>query len=276
MLGLQNRLRDRLDAAQQHYDSCQLCEHRCGVRRNVGERGVCKATDAARVFRHRVEYGEELEIIPSHLFYLSGCDLRCAFCIAGANAFDPQRGEDLTTELFRSAVAWGIEQGSRTLQWVGGEPTIHLPRILQVMSECDALPPIVWKSDFYGTPDAFRLLDGLVDTYIADFKFGNDACAQRIASVDNYVAIITRNLQLAARQGNLIVRHLLLPGHFECCFAPIVQQLQRVLPGVKFSLRDGYLPKWRAGQFSELSRRLPAGEGSRAARFAREHGINLL
>ncbi|MBL8849103.1 MAG: radical SAM protein, partial [Planctomycetaceae bacterium] len=208
------------------------------MRRNAGERGVCKATDTTRVFRHRVEYGEELEIIPSHLFYLSGCDLRCAFCIAGANAFDPGRGEELTPELFRTAVAWGIEQGARTLQWVGGEPTIHLPRILQVMSSCDTLPPIVWKSDFYGTPEAFHLLDSLVDTYIADFKFGNDGCAQRIASVDNYVAIVTRNLQTAARQGNLIVRHLLLPGHFDCCFVPILQQLRRALPGVKFSLRD--------------------------------------
>ncbi|MBL8851316.1 MAG: hypothetical protein JNG89_16660, partial [Planctomycetaceae bacterium] len=127
-----------------------------------------------------------------------------------------------------------------------------------------------------GTPEAFHLLDSLVDTYIADFKFGNDSCAQRIASVDNYVAIVTRNLQTAARQGSLIVRHLLLPGHFDCCFVPIVQQLRRALPGVKFSLRDGYLPKWRAGQFSELSRRLPAGEGNRAAQFARDHGIKLL
>jgi putative pyruvate formate lyase activating enzyme len=142
-----------------------------------------------------------MEIIPSHLFYLSGCDLRCGFCIAGANAFDPNRGEDLTSELFRTAVIWGIEQGARTLQWVGGEPTIHLPRILQVMSDCEALPPVVWKSDFYGTTEAFRLLDGVADTYIADFKFGIDRCAQRIASVENYVAIITRNLLFAARQG---------------------------------------------------------------------------
>ena len=92
------------------------------------------------------------------------------------------------------------------------------------MAGCDDLPPVVWKSDFYGTPDAFELLNGIVDVYVADFKFGNDACAYRLAKVDRYVSILTRNL-VAANQGDLIVRHLLLPGHFECCYRPIVEVL---------------------------------------------------
>ena len=62
----------RVLKAQMHYRNCALCEHRCGVDRRAGERGPCKAGDIARVFRHRVEYGEELDLIPSHLFYLSG------------------------------------------------------------------------------------------------------------------------------------------------------------------------------------------------------------
>ena len=63
----------------------------------------------------------------------------------------------------------------------------------------------------------------------------------------NYLAIVKRNLKIAAAQGDLIVRHLILPGHFDCCFRPIVGWLRANLPGVKFSLRDGYLPSWRAG-----------------------------
>ena len=169
--------RDRLELARSHYRSCSLCEHRCGANREAGERGPCKAGPVARVYKHRLEYGEEWELVPSHLFYLSGCDLRCAFCVAEANAFDPRRRRALSREFFAQAVEWGRQQGARTLQWVGGEPTIHLPAILDAMADCNEIAPVVWKSDFYGTPDAFALLDGVVNIYLADFKFGADACA---------------------------------------------------------------------------------------------------
>lgn len=269
-------LSSQLPSAMAHFQRCFLCEHRCGANRVAGERGPCKAGVEARVFRHRVEYGEELELIPSHLFYLSGCDLRCAFCIAEANAFDPSRGDKLTAEFLQPAIDWGRQQGAKNIQWVGGEPTIHLPRILEVMSRCHELPPVVWKSDFYGTPEALDLLNGVVDTYVADFKFGNDECARRIASVDRYVETVTRNLCHAQRQGNLIVRHLLLPGHEECCYKPIVYWLRSNLPTVKFSIRGGYLPRWRAGHFRELSARLAPNSLARAESLARDLELNVI
>ncbi|HTN02996.1 MAG TPA: radical SAM protein [Planctomycetaceae bacterium] len=266
----------RLEAARRHDRHCQLCEHRCGADRARGERGPCHAGVEARVFRHRVEYGEELELTPCHLFYLSGCDLRCAFCVAEANAFDPKRGELLTPEYFRLAVELGRTQCPKTLQWVGGEPTIHLPRILEVMAESGPLPPIVWKSDFHGTPEAFELLDGIADWYVADLKFGNDDCAKRIARVDHYWAIVTRNLERVAGSGTLIVRHLLLPGHAECCYGPIVAWLAERLPQVRFSLRHGYLPRWRAGQFADLNRYLSPGEAAAARERAEAAGLQLV
>ena len=115
---------DRLSRAQQHYRACHLCEHRCGVDRLNGQRGPCKAGAEPRVFKHRIELGEEEELIPSLLFYLSGCDLRCAFCIAEANAFDPGRGRPLTRELFQVAVARGKLEGVRHHS-VGGGRTDH-------------------------------------------------------------------------------------------------------------------------------------------------------
>ncbi len=168
-----------LAQAAKHYEHCLLCEHRCGVDRLHGERGVCKAGSVVRLVRHRIEYGEEPELVPCHLFVLSGCDLRCAFCIEELNAFDPRRGRILDQSLFNAAVAWGQENGAKTLEWIGGEPTIHMPAILELMAGAPALPPVVWKSDFYGTPEAFDLLRGAVEVFVADFKFGNDAYAQR-------------------------------------------------------------------------------------------------
>lgn len=268
--------RERLARADRHLDSCWLCEHRCGVNRRAGDRGPCKAGPEARVFRHRVELGEEVELIPSHLFYLSGCDLRCCFCIAEANAFNPSVGTPLDTEFLSAAIAWGRTQGARNIQWVGGEPTIHLPAILNAMAGCDDLPPVVWKSDFYGTPEAFELLDGIADVYVADFKFGNDACAHRLAKVDRYVSVVTRNLKTAAAQGDLIVRHLLLPGHFDCCYQPIVKILSRELPGVKFSIRSGFLPRWQANNYTELSKPLDHEITARAFEFAALNGLTIV
>lgn len=269
-------LATRAERAAAHDRHCLLCEHRCGVNRAVGELGTCRSGTGARVFRHRVEHGEEPELVPSHLFYLSGCDLRCAFCIAEEKAFDPRIGTPLDGAFLRRAVAWGRERGARNLQWVGGEPTIHLPAILGALAELPEVPPIVWKSDFHGTPEAFDLLAGVVDVHVADFKFGNDACAARIAGVPTYVPIVTRNLLRAAGDASLIVRHLLLPGHFDCCFRPIVRWLAERLPGARVSIRDGYLPRWQARHHADLRASLPPDVGAIARREATMLGLDVV
>lgn len=268
--------RELLARADQHLGACSLCEHRCHADRVHGQHGPCKADAAARVFRHRIEYGEEIELIPSHLFYLSGCDLRCAFCIAEANAFNPRVGSELTGPFLSDAIRWGRERGAKNIQWVGGEPTIHIPAILRAMSDCDDLPPVVWKSDFYGTPAAFSLLKGIVDVYVADFKFGNDECARRLAGVDRYFSVITRNLHAAVQDSDLIVRHLLLPDHFDCCYRSVVDYMAREMAGVKFSIRSGYLPRWRAQSFSELAQPLEKHVADAARDLAAAKGLNVV
>jgi putative pyruvate formate lyase activating enzyme len=151
-----------------------------------------------------------------------------------------------------------------------------LPAILDVMSKCPNLPPVVWKSDFHSTPQAFELLDGVVDVYVADFKFGNDHCAKRLSGIENYVAILQRNLKIASVQGRLIVRHLLMPGHVECCFRPVAEWLAENLPEVEFSLRDGYLPAWRADQFDDIGRDLSVDEIDAAQAMTRRIGLRVI
>lgn len=267
---------ERASLAQRHYRACKLCEHRCGVDRVAGQRGRCQAGVEARVWRHRVEYGEELELIPSHLFYLSGCNLGCAFCVQGAEAFDSSQGRPLEGHWLRETIQWGIGQGARNLQWIGGEPTIHLPAILAASVECGPLPPLVWKSNFFAAEETWNLLDGLIDVYVADFKFGNDGCAKRLAGVDDYLAIVTRNLLVVAPKGRLIVRHLLLPGHFDCCYRPIVDWIRRHLPQAATSIREGYLPSWHADWHDELCSPLDRHAGARAHALATESGLNLI
>jgi putative pyruvate formate lyase activating enzyme len=278
MVGLRMATRlihDQAVRAQRHYAHCLLCEHRCGIDR-ASENGRCHAGTVPRVFRHRVECGEEEILNPCHLFYLSGCDLRCVFCINQLNSFDPARGHDLTAQFFREALARGQKHRPKTLQWVGGEPTIHLPAILQAMSQIDSLPPVVWKSDFHFTPEALALLDGVVDYYVADYKFGNDHCARRLSGISNYTAILQRNLLAAAKQGHLIVRHLVMPGHFDCCYRPVAQWLTDNLPQVDVSIRGGYLPRWRAAHFPELAHPLDHSTHARALQTARQLHLKVV
>jgi putative pyruvate formate lyase activating enzyme len=267
---------ERLELARQEYRHCLLCEHRCGVDRASGERGFCKANAEARVYRHRVECGEEIDLIPSQLLYLSGCNLRCVFCIGEADAFDPQRGRILTSQFLTEVIAAGCQQKARNIQWVGGEPTIHLPAVLAAMAGCDRLLPVVWKSNFFGTIEGFALLDGIVDVYVADLKFGNDTCARQIAGVDGYMQVVTRNLLEAALRTHLIVRHLLLPGHLECCFRPLVDWMYCCLPTVPLSIMTGYLPRWQAACRQELASPLDREAGDQAIAFAREKGLNVI
>jgi putative pyruvate formate lyase activating enzyme len=266
----------QLQLAQQEYRHCLLCEHRCGADRAGGERGFCLATAEARVYRCRVECGEEIDLIPALLVYLSGCNLRCLVCVGEIDAFDPRRGRPLTARLLTDAITAGRDRGARYLQWVGGEPTIHIPAILEAMQGCENLLPVVWKSDFYGTIESFALLNRVVDVYVADLKFGNDLCARQIAGVDGYMQIVTRNLLLAARSRRLIVRHLLLPGHLECCYRPIVDWMCRHLPAVPFRVMTGYLPKWKAVHHPTLALPLGREAAAEAIAIAAEKGLNVI
>ena len=258
------------------YRHCSLCEHRCGVDRTTGERGRCLADDVPRVWRDWADHAEERPLSPSLLIYLSGCDLRCDFCISEQYAVDPRLGMRLTSEWLSHTVEWGIAQGVRTLQWIGGEPTIHAPAIVAIQSRLPRRLPVVWKSDFYGTLEVWDLLADFTDIYVADFKFGNDTCARRIAGVDRYVEVVTRNLAYVAPRGQLYVRHLLLPGHESCCLLPILAWLGAHLPDVPLCLRPGYLPRWQANRHAELARPLELTEARRARALAADHGLTLI
>jgi putative pyruvate formate lyase activating enzyme len=152
---------------------------------------------------------------------------------------------------FGQAVASGV----RYISLIGGEATLHLPAILQIAAASEASLPIVINSNMYMTPEVLELLDGVVSVYLADFKFGNDSCAERIAGVPRYCEVVERNLLLAASStAKVIVRHVLIPGHMDCCFRPIVDWVSRNLPGNRFQLYTGYVPCWRAKRDPEIGR----------------------
>jgi len=268
--------RERAVAARAALAECHLCAHHCGVNRLAGELGRCHAGPAARIFSAQVEVGDELELIPTFAIALSGCDLRCDFCLTGAASWDPGAGEPLAPEMVGKRASTALANGARTVMLLGGEPTVHLPAALEIAAAMPATAKLVWKTNAHGSAQARAWLEGLFEVWLTDYKFGNDTCAGRLAGVRNYGRIVRENLLWAARDSELIVRHLLMPGHRECCWRPVAEWLAAELPGVKVSLRPAFWPAWRAARHPELRGTVSADESARAFELAAELGLNLI
>jgi putative pyruvate formate lyase activating enzyme len=116
----------------------------------------------------------------------------------------------------------------------------------------------------------------MFDVWLADYKFGNDDCALRLAKVPHYQRVVRENLMWASSHSELIVRHLLMPGHVDCCWEPVAQWLAAELPFVKVSLRDGFWPAWQAARHPELRGPVAASEAERAQDLARSYGLRLI
>ena len=268
--------RERVVAALAALAECHLCAHHCGVNRLNGELGRCHAGATARVFSAQVEVGDELELIPTFAIALSGCDLRCDFCLSGASSWNARAGTLLRPEVLGRRARAALAGGARTVMLLGGEPTIHLPAALEIVAAMPAEAKLVWKTNAHGTEQARALLEGLFDVWLADYKFGNDACAERLAGLKNYGAVARENLRWASRHSELIVRHLLMPGHLECCWRAVAEWLAAELPHVKVSLRSAFWPAWHADRHAELRRTVSAGESAGALELARGLGLNLV
>jgi putative pyruvate formate lyase activating enzyme len=255
---------------------CRLCAHDCGVNRLSGERGLCHAGAEARCFTAQVEVSDELELIPTFAIALSGCDLRCDFCITGKESWNAAAGTPLNVIEMAARAERALNNGARTIMVLGGEPTIHLPTALELVAALPDSAKLIWKTNAHGSARAREWLDGMFDVWLADFKFGNDACAQRLAKVPDYVAVVRENLLWANNHSNLIVRHLLMPGHLDCCWRPVAEWLASELRGVKVNLRTGFWPAWHAARHPELTQPAANPETRKAWEIARTCNLNLI
>jgi putative pyruvate formate lyase activating enzyme len=206
----------------------------------------------------------------------SGCDLRCDFCITGSESWNPRTGINLDADTVAARARRALAEGARTVMLLGGEPTIHLPTALELVSALPDTTRLVWKTNAHGSREARELLDGMFDVWVADFKFGNDDCAVRLAKVSEYGRVVRENLRWARQHTDLIVRHLLMPGHVECCWRPIAEWLATALPQVKVSLRCAFWPAWHAARHLELRTTTSAAENEQGWKIAREYGLNLV
>ena len=273
-----NLLRLKRDLAWAIVRNCRFCEYRCGVNRVEGQKGVCRVDAKAKIASIFVHIGEEPELVPSYTIFFSGCNFRCVYC---QNWDISQRITGVHISPIEVAVRidehWNGNE-IRNVNWVGGDPTPNIHFIFDVLINLSANVPQIWNSNFYNSMEALQLLDGIIDLWLPDFKYGNNECALRLSGVPKYFDVITRNFRFVNKHGDeILIRHLVLPNHIECCTKPILRWIKENLDlsRIRVNIMAQYRPEYRASKYKDISRRITSDEFSEAISFARELGIPL-
>ena len=264
--------------AEKLAEPCRLCARRCAAPRRAGIVGPCGLGMDAYVAEHFVHIGEERLLNPSLVFNLRGCALRCRFCqqhrLLKAQGSAAER---------MSASLWNEidPRGARSMSFVGGNPDESLPAILRFL---ETIPrnlnlPIWWNNHAYSSPEALTLLDGVVDGYVPDYKYGRAECGRALSGVIDYPVAAMQSVSMMLAQGvPVVVRILVLPNHVDCCHLPVLDTLATLQrSNLIISVRAQYAPDWRIGPADgNLMRRPSLAEIQRVLGHARALGLKLL
>ncbi len=259
------------ELAHRMLDHCELCEWRCGVNRNRGELGVCGVFAEPKVSPVFLHFGEEDVLVPSHTVFFAGCNFNCIYCQNYDISQRPDSGSYVRPEVLSERLNHG---GGRNVNWVGGDPTPNIAYITEVLRHMTAPLPQIWNSNMYLTEEGMKLSAKLMDVYLTDFKYGNDDCAQRLSGVRDYTEIVKRNHLLAEKTGDIIIRHLVLPGHIDCCTRPLLQWIDNNLDSPYVNIMKQYRPVYRVSECSEIDRHL-SSEENRTIDELRDEYANL-
>jgi putative pyruvate formate lyase activating enzyme len=263
----------KIELAERLFQACCFCEHRCMVnrRKTPGKCGV----QESRIALEFLHFGEETVLVPSHTIFFSGCTFHCVFCQNWDISQIPC-GTTIPPSQLTIAIEQRKKQGARNVNWVGGDPTSNLLYILIVLQQLHSNIAQVWNSNMYCSEETMKLLHGVIDIYLTDFKYGNDSCAKRLSDVDEYTAVVKRNHMLAYQHSEVIVRHLVLPNHFDCCSKPIMEYIANNLPNAVVNIMAQYRPDYKAFEYRDIARIVLPDEVLQVKEYAEKIGIHQI
>lgn len=250
---------------------CRLCARRCGVDRPAGERGYCGVGWPGCVGEEHIHFGELDEYLPTHSIFLSGCTMHCIYCRKGEIVRDPEWGRPFDAESLADVVETRRQEGARSLKLLGGTPEPQFPQVLAMLREVRHRVPLLWETTMYVTPSVAELYVGLIDCLVCNIRYGQDACAVALSDAPDYVRISREAMAAVAGRLRVSLRHLVLPGHTECCTVGVAQTLQELFPDDPLVLLTQYAPYGAAMEHPVIGRTLSQDEAQHAVEIARRH-----
>lgn len=271
----EKELEKKIKRTKEQLQECDLCERKCNINRLKGEKGRCGAPETPVISNAFTHMGEESFLTPSYTIFFMGCNLHCQYCQNHEISQWKQTGKEINIKKLVSL----MEKANNTnnLNLVGGEPTPYLPFILESLKTTNLKVPLIWNSNFYMNQKTMETLQNTVDLYLSDWKYGNNECAEKLSKVPNYWETIKRNHDLAAEDSELVIRHLILPNHFECCTKPILKYIsEQYDEEVIVNIMDQYRPMYKAGNYPKINKKPTKTEKTQAYNLAEQLNLKYI
>lgn len=277
---------------------CRFCPRDCGVNRLEDKWSACKTGRHAIVGSHFPHFGEEDCLRGwngSGTIFFSHCNLRCVFCQNHSISQDikPNRAPPGSTAMEIADMALELQRrGCHNINFVTPEHVV--PQVLEAVAEAAERGlrlPIVYNTSAYDCLESLRLMDGVVDIYMPDFKFWSEERSEHYMKAADYPEVARRAILEMHRQvgplrkndsglatRGLIIRHLVMPGMMDET-REILRWIRSELGSDAYvNLMDQYYPDAEVAdgaRYPEIDRGLRSDEFREAKRFARETGVRL-
>lgn len=263
-------VKKRNEQALQFLSPCIVCPRKCHVNRLQGELGYCRIGRKIRISSFAVHHGEEPPlsgIKGAGNIFIAGCNLSCVFC-QNYPISQLRYGRDYTTpEVVDKMLYLHNKQQVHNIIFV--TPSHVIPQIMEIIQEArkrGLKVPIGYNSSGYDSVTSLKLLKGLVDIYLPDFKYYDNSLAIKYSNAPNYRLIATKAVREMIRQvGSLktgkdgiaqkgvLIRHLILPGHGEDSINVVKHIKKHFGPQISISLMNQYFPTYKVLSEKKLS-----------------------
>jgi putative pyruvate formate lyase activating enzyme len=289
------KLAERADTAMQMLTCCEVCPRRCRVDRTTGEIGYCRAGYMPAVSSYNPHFGEEAPLVGlygSGTIFFAHCNMRCVYC-QNFEISQCKAGREVSFDDLACMMLSLQDRGCHNINLVS--PSHYVPQILNgiaIAAEKGLDTPIVYNSGGYDCVESLRLLDGVVDIYMPDAKYGSDDVAQALSDAPDYVERMQEALREMQRQvGDLecegriarkgmIIRHLVLPDNLAGTDAVMHFIAEEISRDAYVNIMDQYHPMGKVvterdnPAFHPLLRRITDQEYAAAIRKAKMYGLH--
>ncbi|HRM98905.1 MAG TPA: 4Fe-4S cluster-binding domain-containing protein [Agathobacter rectalis] len=271
------------------YENCLLCPRKCGINRSTGQTGVCGVSSEIKVARAALHYWEEPCISGkrgSGAVFFSGCSLHCVFC-QNREISDGKAGKLISKERLSDIFMELADKGANNINLV--TPGQYIPDIVWAVNDAKSRGmklPIIYNTSGYENVTELKLLEGIVDVYLPDFKYMDSTLSARYSRAKDYPSVAKQALSEMVRQQpdvviddstgliqkGVIVRQLLLPGHVNDAKAVLKYLYDTYHDHVYISMMSQFTPI-ALKDYPEINRTVTRREYERLVDYALEIGI---